>query len=468
MLAARRPDIPRLELTCENTNTLIPHIDLVNEALEYYLISKRYDIRFRPISGGEKLEPTQSTIDVLWVDGERLRIRISDSHGKVVFDESEPDLRSGAALDGLKRLFDPGPPPVSSALSPDQKEKHINDAAEAASFPLSKPLNNMPPGASSDDYLAEPLLLLEEAYEPLAEAHYPFELPFNLPLETARAFCRHLGTSLFEVMDVLTPPSDAAKFSRHFANSIELLGISPQQADVLKAEVNGDELAKHFRKVYGYGADAPIDAGVPEGEPEKIDESQVGIRTLLLSARSLADRLGVTYLELEEIIGTKFIHSGDNPLQLVPVDGDHLDDFSKTFLVHMDDGVEKPGGEVLDPRPSVVEYLRINYFVRLWRLLGWTLRELDDALDLFLPISPEKLLPPDVSDNPEIGNIGTAMADVLLCFANLKRIEQALGGISVGTSCSLFCNTVLPRNESGNCWRGRSAMRSQTSRSWSG
>lgn len=35
-LAARRPDLLHLPLTCENTNTIIPYIDLANEVMEYY------------------------------------------------------------------------------------------------------------------------------------------------------------------------------------------------------------------------------------------------------------------------------------------------------------------------------------------------------------------------------------------------------------------------------------------------
>lgn len=36
MLAERRPDLLHLPLTCENTNTTIPYIDLANEVMEYY------------------------------------------------------------------------------------------------------------------------------------------------------------------------------------------------------------------------------------------------------------------------------------------------------------------------------------------------------------------------------------------------------------------------------------------------
>lgn len=37
ILLKRRPDLQYLELTCENTNTVLPYIDLVNEIMEYYV-----------------------------------------------------------------------------------------------------------------------------------------------------------------------------------------------------------------------------------------------------------------------------------------------------------------------------------------------------------------------------------------------------------------------------------------------
>lgn len=42
-LVNRRPDLPHLRLTCENTNTIIPYIDLVNEVLEYYVAHNQLD-----------------------------------------------------------------------------------------------------------------------------------------------------------------------------------------------------------------------------------------------------------------------------------------------------------------------------------------------------------------------------------------------------------------------------------------
>jgi hypothetical protein len=43
VLEHRRPDLIHLQLTCENTNTVIPYIDLVNEVLEYYVANTKLD-----------------------------------------------------------------------------------------------------------------------------------------------------------------------------------------------------------------------------------------------------------------------------------------------------------------------------------------------------------------------------------------------------------------------------------------
>ena len=39
VLLSRRPDLQYLPLTCANTNTALPYIDIVNETLEYFVAS---------------------------------------------------------------------------------------------------------------------------------------------------------------------------------------------------------------------------------------------------------------------------------------------------------------------------------------------------------------------------------------------------------------------------------------------
>lgn len=42
-LIERRPDLPHIALTCENTHTALPYIDLVNEILEYYVANDKLE-----------------------------------------------------------------------------------------------------------------------------------------------------------------------------------------------------------------------------------------------------------------------------------------------------------------------------------------------------------------------------------------------------------------------------------------
>ncbi|MBI5909226.1 MAG: hypothetical protein HY848_04665, partial [Betaproteobacteria bacterium] len=53
ILAERRPDLLRLPLTCENTNTIIPYIDLANEVMEYYVANDGALANFEGYDTGE-------------------------------------------------------------------------------------------------------------------------------------------------------------------------------------------------------------------------------------------------------------------------------------------------------------------------------------------------------------------------------------------------------------------------------
>jgi hypothetical protein len=101
-LLARRPDLGCLELTCKNTNTILPYVDLVNEVMENY----------------------------------------------VAFNHLKP----------------------------------FNVADE-----------------TSSELLAAPQHTEYEAYRKLNNAVYPFILPYHQPVDAARTYLNHLGTSRYEL-----------------------------------------------------------------------------------------------------------------------------------------------------------------------------------------------------------------------------------------------------------------------------
>lgn len=51
VLKSRRPDIQHLPLTCENTNTALPYIDVVNETLEYFIANNSQKLSLKDYKG---------------------------------------------------------------------------------------------------------------------------------------------------------------------------------------------------------------------------------------------------------------------------------------------------------------------------------------------------------------------------------------------------------------------------------
>lgn len=192
MLDARRPDLKYLLLTCENTNTIIPYIDLATEVMEYYT-----------------------------------------AHDSLV---------------GFQGY----------------------DTAEA----------------TNEELRANPQNVMLKAYKTLSGAKYPFTLPFHQPLHVIRTYSDHLGVSRAEAMRAANPTPGAMPAR---AMAAESLRISEEEYKVLTGEAfDGTAQAVPIYKYFGYGVLADL-------------EKMSGVREFL--ARS-----GVSYLDLVELIKTRFIN----------------------------------------------------------------------------------------------------------------------------------------------------------------
>jgi hypothetical protein len=403
ILIDRRPDLPHIALTCENTNTVLPQIDLVNEILEYYVANNR--------------------------------------------------LNADAARD-------------------------TGDVATA-------------------ELLAEPQHVIAEAYAALQSARYPLTLPFDLWIETARAFTAHFDVPLWRLLDTFRQRDDlfapTAEFDRA-AVFFESLGLTQAEVDTFS---NPDPLSDWF-KLYGFETSAKaLDEAV---DPE------TGRRMDLNSAKALSRRLGVTYKEITAIVQTAFANPVLSDLTLLYkldvtiadalsyaknkalYDDNHdlvgkkrpdlgladqlrfdeltqklpdsqltlwdvvneaaafehrLSDLATTFDTPLQDlraAVQAiPFGKVLvlvapdagcDFDQTRLQYangkkvdgialLRINLFVRLWRKLGWSIEELDRALTTFTPHSaPFDEDPANLAQRP--------LMTALIYLAHLHAIDQAV------------------------------------------
>jgi hypothetical protein len=354
VLNRRRPDLPELPLTCENTHTALPYIDLVNEILEY------------------------------WV-----------AHG---------ELDADAVRD------------TGSAQTP--------------------------------DLLAEPQHLVPAAYDTLAQSRYPLGLPFDLWRETVRRFLAHFDAPLWRLLAALSrgeelyPAYPSSGSYGTAAVHLERLGLPPADYRLL---TDADPLTSWYG-LYGYPTAA---AALSE----------------LSNARTLARRLAVSYQELVTLVRSGFVNPKLHTLVALRRLEVEVEDvlrfkqqpgyppFTATehaeFAAHL---AERGGtawleqawtagefGQVLvlaDPDPGCgfehttlryadgtpadpMAYLTLNYLVRIWRRLGWTIAETDRALDTFLPSDPD----------PRTGGaIGSAMASALLGIAHADELAELFGG----------------------------------------
>jgi hypothetical protein len=377
-VVGRRPDLAALPLTCENTNTAMPYIDLVNEILEYYIAT--------------------------------------------------PGLDANLAY-------------------------NTGDATTA-------------------DLIAEPQHVLPSAYDTLKKAVYPLNLPFDLWIETVRGFLKYFKIPLAQVLETMrladTPElfTDPNSFPYYRAQILaEALGLSPAEYAVFTAV----DHTKWFN-LYGSGY-ANENAALAD----------------LKSAKTLSQRLGLTYQEVTDLVTTGFLNPalyslilqfkrfginlsdafsytaqpGYTPLgpqtmptrtdfetflgtitarysQQVPsfdakawlnallptdysqkvlvlVDPNAGCDFSATTLNYADGSAARP-----------LDFLKLNLFVRLWKKLGWTLDETDRALQVLFPSNL-----PAWTDAGFDASFGNAWKTALVYLAHLDdlntRLAPALG-----------------------------------------
>ena len=206
VLLERRPDLEYIKLNCENTNTPIPYVDLVNEVLESY----------------------------------------------VVYGKALPVITTNV------------PPPLD-------------------------PMIFIKPNDSSDDITADELAANPEninvtAYETLKGAVHPLTLPYNQPMEVARVYLEHLGSSRYEVMRTF----QTAGIPADLDIACEYLGISPELRDILTSvaiKVPPDNLRDYnLRDFYGYGQTEHTPNLQPPLQQDSTGPDVIALQRLLNSA----------------------------------------------------------------------------------------------------------------------------------------------------------------------------------------
>ncbi|MEZ4861711.1 MAG: neuraminidase-like domain-containing protein [Caldilineaceae bacterium] len=470
-LIKRRPDLPHIPLTCENTHTALPYIDIVNEILEYYV-----------------------------------------AHGA---------LTPAAA-------HDTGEATTAELLAePQNVIREAYETVRTARYPLTLPFDLWIETVRQFCNFAEtPLAELLETFRPSDDLYAPTQ-----PFDRAAIFIESLGLSpdeaaLFTDCDPLAGGKWYELFG--YATTGAVIAAPTNTAPDAKLTVpNNAPFAVNDRVTYydasengvqgetlsiktigaddsgGRGRKLITLEGLWTAPPIVGDQLIASAPVLLASAKTLSRRLGVTYKEIVEIVKTGFVNPklvelsllyklgatvqdvlfyGDNrafyeinkdllgkarkalsPADQVrfdkladkdPVTGltgweklnrvqallDRLNAASVEFapfdaVAWVNKAlVENAFADVLvlaDPNAgcdfdatmlryadgraaSDIDFLRINLFVRLWRKLGWTIDETDWALTTFTQKTPFT-----------VANLGQQpLRAALLYLAHLKSLAE--------------------------------------------
>ncbi|PKO33992.1 MAG: hypothetical protein CVU34_10150 [Betaproteobacteria bacterium HGW-Betaproteobacteria-7] len=341
ILRARRPDILDLELSCANSETLLPHIDLALERLEWQAVSGSLGYGHgssRPIA--QWFTPNvDSNLQAL------LARTCSEPIGPLQAMPEPGNARLWRITDGLR---------IWRMLAVETQGMPAGEARafQLLGFSLRRTLEEPDPRF-------EPAHRIPEAYALLAGAAYPWSLPFDRQHEESRAYLSRLNLSRRKLLALLPSTSSALLDG-------ETLDLTPGERGLVESARTGDALwqAWGFANAGMITVTDPVSAEMLVGQ---------GPQALLQRASFLMARSGLGLAELEAVLATRFVGR-------YRLTERHQ---CKTSLMR---AAPRLADDALD---------RLCRFVRLWRKRpGWTAELLDSALEAMnaIPAPAARLL----------------------------------------------------------------------------
>lgn len=384
VLLGRRPDIAHLPLNCENTNTPLPYIDLVNETLEYFVAHNLSLAGFE----GFTTDPETAPEDLL-ANPANVRAAAYDSLATASY---PPPLPFDRPLEMQRRLLGS----FEADLATVMEELRASDALEAGG------------GAGSYGYrdIRAERLGLSTAEHRLLTRGWPDAGPAEPVQTTARLF--GYGATASEAT-VRTGLTGAKAFARRSGVSYEEL------ARILRTRfINpGAELLPMLERLgVSFGQIAAFAAGTLPTltYAAGVDPADYGgnIGAWLKDPARLARIMGLVVL------------NDSAPPGAPGTPGD----FDSVTL-----GYSNP-----DPARSALrltEFVRLGRFIRLWRKLGWTIEEVDAALTALWD-TPE----PAAGAN-DAARLAALDAGFLAVLPRLAVVAEAMGALKLNRTRDL-------------------------------
>lgn len=330
VLFARRPDLGELELTCANSDTVMPFIDLVNEVLE------RVVAPFQPFN-----VPQQ---------------RAAELDARTISDSLRSAFTSAGhslSADHFVLVITPGQHWLLTDHSVLYVVKHEGAALQVQSSTYQS-------GAPAPQLAAHPEHVWAPAYTALREAVFPWNLPLDLWREEVVTYLEHLGVRREALMEEFSALAHWGAMS-DVGIAAERLGFSAKRRQIATGTLAGKKTWDFYGLKESANAVEVVDPANP-ATPKNV--SLTWIQTLSW-VEQLVMRAQITYEELVTLLTTRFV----NPNGTVRIVSADPADLTSCALHKL--RLEGADGAM---------FARMHRFVVTWRQLGWDPYELDRAI----------------------------------------------------------------------------------------
>ncbi|MCS6317965.1 MAG: hypothetical protein H8K05_09380, partial [Nitrospira sp.] len=330
ILFERRPDLGEVELTCANTNTVLPYTDLVNEILEQ---------RIAPFA----------PFDLPAAAEAELNAKTISAAVRAAFGAEQIELSVNArAVVGV--------PSARWSITDGSVLYSIAKNAAAVSVTGAWPQT----GASAASLAAVPEHVNPDAYKVLRGEVFPWSLPLDLPTEETRLFLDHLSSPRHELMAELFAGGPTVALD-DVVTCAEHLGLSDAERRCVTGTMNPGRQPWEY---WGLQQNGNI-VRVFDSASNDFADRPLGWLESLGWVREVLRRSGLEYEELVRVLGCEFVNP-NLTVRIVSADPNELAtcDTAKLTLTNLTE-------PILD---------KLTRFVRLWRKVVGEPEDLDRVL----------------------------------------------------------------------------------------